>query len=104
MKNTLIAWLFCLPFASCTSPVTQMDLSGQWTVCLDSTDVGMASFGGKLFDTSITLPGTTDEAHLGTKCTLKPALESKHSKKCTFYILRFGCSFAAVNTIKPQLL
>lgn len=41
MKNTLIAWLFCLPFASCTSPVTQMDLSGQWTVCLDSTDVGM---------------------------------------------------------------
>lgn len=76
MKNTLIAWLFCLPFASCTSPVTQMDLSGQWTVCLDSTDVGMdASFGGKLFDTSITLPGTTDEAHLGTKCTLKPALE-----------------------------
>ena len=51
MKNTLIAWLFCLPFASCTSPVTQMDLSGQWTVCLDSTDVGMdASFGGKLSD------------------------------------------------------
>lgn len=76
MKNTLIAWLFCLPFASCTSSVTQMDLSGQWTVCLDSTDVGMdTSFGGKLFDTSITLPGTTDEAHLGTKCTLKPALE-----------------------------
>lgn len=75
MKNTLIAWLFCLPFALCTSPVTQMDLSGQWTACLDSTDVGMASFGGKLFDTSITLPGTTDEAHLGTKCTLKPALE-----------------------------
>lgn len=76
MKNTLIAWLFCLPFASCTSPVTQMDLSGQWTVCLDSTDVGMdASFGGKLFDTSITLPSTTDEARLGTKCTLKPALK-----------------------------
>ena len=30
--------------------------------------------------------------------------QSKHSKKCTFYTLRFGCSFAAVNTIKPQLL
>lgn len=28
----------------------------------------------------------------------------KHSKKCTFYTLRFDCSFAAVNTIKPQLL
>ena len=31
-------------------------------------------------------------------------LNGKHSKKCTFYTLRFGCSFAAVNTIKPQLL
>ena len=31
-------------------------------------------------------------------------LIGKHSKKCTFYTLRFGCSFAAVNTIKPQLL
>ena len=30
--------------------------------------------------------------------------ERKHSKKCTFYTSRFGCSFAAVNTIKPQLL
>ena len=30
--------------------------------------------------------------------------DGKHSKKCTFYTLRFGCSFAAVNTIKPQLL
>ena len=31
-------------------------------------------------------------------------IQCKHSKKCTFYTLRFGCSFAAVNTIKPQLL
>ena len=31
-------------------------------------------------------------------------INGKHSKKCTFYTLRFGCSFAAVNTIKPQLL
>ena len=31
-------------------------------------------------------------------------MQCKHSKKCTFYTLRFGCSFAAVNTIKPQLL
>ena len=31
-------------------------------------------------------------------------IHRKHSKKCTFYTLRFGCSFAAVNTIKPQLL
>ena len=30
--------------------------------------------------------------------------ERKHSNKCTFYSLRFGCSFAVANTIKPQLL
>ena len=35
---------------------------------------------------------------------IRDVLEGKHSKKCTFYTLRFGCSFAAVNTIKPQLL
>jgi len=38
------------------------------------------------------------------KMTYKSRLEElnipvwrKHSKKCTFYTLRFGCSFAAVN-------
>lgn len=31
-------------------------------------------------------------------------LKRKHSDKCTFYTLRFDCSFAAANTIKPQLL
>ena len=47
---------------------------------------------------------------MSTKATIEvdlslfEQLKSKHSKKCTFYTLRFGCSFAAVNTIKPQLL
>ena len=40
--------------------------------------------------------------------SLKPSHEQlnkrKHSNKCTFYSLRFGCSFAVANTIKPQLL
>ena len=31
-------------------------------------------------------------------------LNSKHSDKYIFYTLRFDCSFAAANTIKPQLL
>ena len=30
--------------------------------------------------------------------------DSKHSDKYIFYTLRFDCSFAAANTIKPQLL
>ena len=40
----------------------------------------------------------------GEKYNRKEYKKGKHSKKCTFYTLRFGCSFAAVNTIKPQLL
>ena len=31
-------------------------------------------------------------------------LKGKHSDKYIFYTLRFDCSFAAANTIKPQLL
>ena len=30
--------------------------------------------------------------------------KGKHSDKYIFYTLRFDCSFAAANTIKPQLL
>lgn len=30
--------------------------------------------------------------------------QRKHSDKYIFYTLRFDCSFAAANTIKPQLL
>ena len=30
--------------------------------------------------------------------------DCKHSDKYIFYTLRFDCSFAAANTIKPQLL
>lgn len=41
---------------------------------------------------------------LGGLCFFAVMFICKHSKKCTFYTLRFGCSFAAVNTIKPQLL
>ena len=70
MKNLFITWLFCLLWVSCTSSVTHLDLSGQWTVRLDSTDTGIkSSWSGKLYDTYITLPGTTDEACLGkTHC------------------------------------
>ena len=50
--------------------------------------------------------GKPDSANDNEVCTNIEwrELVSKHSKKCTFYTLRFGCSFAAVNTIKPQLL
>ena len=38
------------------------------------------------------------------KKALMASVDSKHSDKYIFYTLRFDCSFAAANTIKPQLL
>ncbi len=45
-----------------------------------------------------------EDGLFGAKNQRGEVIIRKHSKKCTFYTLRFGCSFAAVNTIKPQLL
>ena len=54
---------------------------------------------------TIGLGWDTNESSTGADFDLDAsAFICKHSKKCTFYTLRFGCSFAAVNTIKPQLL
>lgn len=63
----------------------------------------MVSFISKfLFTATVTAPTFLS---LGLIGVIKDSTNyCKHSKKCTFYTLRFGCSFAAVNTIKPQLL
>lgn len=75
MKNAFLASLMLLQMASCSSPVEQLDLSGEWTVRLDSADAGITeSWSGKLYENKIMLPGTTDAARLGTKCTLQPEL------------------------------
>lgn len=75
MKNTFLASIILLQLASCNNPVEQLNLSGEWTVRLDSTDTGISeSWSGKLFDNKIMLPGTTDAAKLGVKSTLTPEL------------------------------
>ena len=70
------------------------------SVALDELGIGRIrdAFADRMF------PGiSTLQKHM-KYFSLMPQLYRKHSKKCTFYTLRFGCSFAAVNTIKPQLL
>ena len=75
MKNAFLASLILLQLASCSNHVEHLNLSGEWTVRLDSTDSGISeSWSGKLFENKIMLPGTTDAAKLGTKCTLTPEL------------------------------
>lgn len=55
---------------------TFIDLSGTWTVALDSTDTGLArGWENRSFTQTISLPGTTDDARLGEANTLEPALE-----------------------------
>lgn len=68
MKNLFITWLFCLLWVSCTSSVTHLDLSGQWTVRLDSSDTGIKSPGAESF---MTLTSVFPEQRM------KPAWELK---------------------------
>lgn len=54
----------------------RIDLAGTWTVALDSLDEGQHhGWFNNQFDQQIRLPGTTDDAGLGVKNNLKPALE-----------------------------
>nr|WP_315203305.1 sugar-binding domain-containing protein [uncultured Flavobacterium sp.] len=53
-----------------------MNISGEWTVQLDSTDIGLKNgWQNMAFKQLIKLPGTTDDAGLGVANTLKPSLE-----------------------------
>lgn len=80
MKTTLKQYLavFSLVIVNIVSAGTQMgiDLSGVWQVALDSLDVGETErwFEVKEFSTTIHLPGTTDDAGLGTASTLQPMM------------------------------
>ena len=64
---------------SCSGPHTNsISLAGEWQVQLDSLDRGIKNnwAGTNLQGTPITLPGTLDEAGIGTPNTLTPALNN----------------------------
>ena len=74
MRNTFLL-VVILSLAACTPSTDKIDLSGTWTVRLDSADVGIAkNWYGQLWDTPIQLPGTTDDAGLGIRSSLEPEL------------------------------
>lgn len=75
MKVNYIAFLLAVIFCTYTSRAQEYDLSGAWTVELDSANIGMENnYAGKQYSTPINLPGTTDLAKLGTKNVLAPQL------------------------------
>lgn len=63
---------------SAAQSTNQIDLSGNWQVKLDSTDIGTSEnwANTNLEGTTIILPGTLDDAGLGTPNTLEPALNN----------------------------
>lgn len=75
MKYYLVSLLLLVFLWSCSPEPQKIDLSGEWTVKLDSANVGLEqNWAGKLYSTSISLPGTLDDARLGNPDTLKPEL------------------------------
>ena len=71
---------------------------------LELIEVAMVGVNERLKKRGYFVPCQSGERRIYFVFLLLTFVDCKHSKKCTFYTLRFGCSFAAVNTIKPQLL
>lgn len=66
-------------FFSCSAPMqNNISLAGQWTVKLDSLNVGkQENWASTKFEgTPINLPGTLDDAGIGKANTLKPELNN----------------------------
>jgi hypothetical protein len=75
--NVLVIVLVAV-FTGCSSSVTELSLKGNWVVKLDSLNVGIdEAWAEKTIEgTQIQLPGTLDDAELGTKNTQEPAMDN----------------------------
>ena len=76
---TFLIALIIIVFSSCTSSsVKEINLEGEWIVKLDSLNVGIDKnwASNKFNGTTIQLPGTLDDAELGNKNRLQPAMNN----------------------------
>lgn len=75
MRNTFFILFAVLFFFPSFAQKKDIDISGIWTVKLDSSDVGIKEkWQSTLFDKKIHLPGTTDKYCLGNKIKINPTL------------------------------
>ena len=76
MKNILVLILTSFLLCSWSDKDKKgIDISGQWTVQLDSTDIGLQKgWQNTIFKQLVNLPGTTDDFGIGVPNKLKPAL------------------------------
>lgn len=76
MKKLILYLLIVMPLFSCTKQASKMDLSGMWSVKLDSLDMGIKeNWQGSIYSEHVAIPGTLDDSKIGIPNTLKPALE-----------------------------
>lgn len=77
IKHIITAVLLLLFLSSWNSgDKLVMNIAGDWTIQLDSTDIGLKNgWQNMAFKQLIKLPGTTDDAGLGVPNKLKPSLE-----------------------------
>lgn len=77
MKNFILTISIIFSLIGCKSTKSnQYSISGNWSVALDSTDIGISqNWSNRDFDQKIALPGTTDDAGLGIPNALTPKLE-----------------------------
>lgn len=103
-KLIIIALLSILVVYSCKTPdTTKLNISGEWTIELDSTDVGLdKGWEKKLFSQKINLPGTTDDAGLGNPNTLKPALTKPQLNRLTRKNSYIGAAWYSREISIPQ--
>jgi hypothetical protein len=85
IKNIILTFLLLFLFCSWdSSDKFVMNIAGEWTIQLDSTDIGLQNgWQNKGFNQVMQLPGTTDDAKLGVPNKLKPSLEKPQLSQLT---------------------
>lgn len=85
IKHIVLSVLFLLFFSSWDShEKLVINIAGEWTVQLDSTDIGLKNgWQNSSFKQLMKLPGTTDDAGLGVPNKLKPGLEKPQMSHLT---------------------
>jgi beta-galactosidase/beta-glucuronidase len=72
--RTFLLMLTTAAMVSCNPPVNKsIQLAGEWELCLDSTNV--RNLNQLSFNLNVNLPGTLDEAGIGTENSMKPELK-----------------------------
>ncbi len=104
MKNRLVILLIALLVVACGRVDSHfVSFSGEWSVRLDSLDVGLQNGWQNIdFQQKMLLPGTTDDAQLGIKDTLNPALTRPQLSNLTRRNRYVGAAWYTTEIEVPQ--